>query len=224
MDCSPPGSSVQWDSPGKNTGVGCHSLLQRIFLTQGSSLGLLYYRWIPYCLSHQGSPKNIFVVVQSLSCVRLFLTPWAAARQLTCPSPSPRVCSNSCRLSWWCHQTILSSIVPFSFCLQSFPALGSFPMNHLFASGGQSIGAPASVLPMNIQGWRFPLGLIGLISLLSKGFSRIFSAPQFESINSSALSTIIWKTIALAIWTFLGKLFSLFFNTLCKFANYSNYN
>ena len=77
--------------------------------------------------------------------------------RLPCPSPTPGACSNSCPLSRWCHPTISSSFVPFS-CPQSFPASGSFPMSRLFASGGQSIGVSASVLPMNIQGW-FPLGL-----------------------------------------------------------------
>ena len=84
--------------------------------------------------------------------------------RLPCPSPTPRACSNSCPLSQWCHPTISSSVVPFSSCLQSFPASGSFPMSQLFSSGGQSIGASAaSVLPMNIQAW-FPLELNGLIS------------------------------------------------------------
>ena len=100
--------------------------------------------------------------------------------RLPCPSLSPGVCSNSCPWSHWCHPTISSSVVPFSSCLQSFPAPGSFPMSQLFTSGGQSIGASASasVLPVNIQGW-FPLGLIGLISLQSKGLSRVcyFSEP-----------------------------------------------
>ena len=96
--------------------------------------------------------------------------------RLPCPSLSPGVCSNSCPLSLWCQPTISSSVSPFSFCPQSFPALGSFLVSWLFASGGQSIGAsaPASVLPVNIQGW-FPLELIGLISLQSRGFSRVFS-------------------------------------------------
>ena len=93
---------------------------------------------------------------------------------LPCPSPNPRACSNSCPSSWWCHPTILSSVVPFSSCLQSCPAPGSSPISQFFASGGQSIGASASVLPMNIQGW-FPLALTGLISLKSKGLSRAFS-------------------------------------------------
>ena len=114
-------------------------------------------------------------------------TPWTAS--LPCPSPSPGACSNSCPLSQWCYPTISSSVVPFSSRLQSFPALRSFPVSWLFASGGQSIGASASasVLPVNIQDWS-PLGLTGLISLLSKVFSRVFSIPQFKSINSSVLS------------------------------------
>ena len=92
-----------------------------------------------------------------------------------CPSPTPRVYSNSYPLSWWCHPTISSSIVPFTSCLQCFPASGSFQMSQLFTSGGQSIGvsASASVLPMNIQNW-FPLGWTDRISLQSKGLSRVF--------------------------------------------------
>ena len=94
----------------------------------------------------------------------------------SCPSPMPRVYSNSCLLSWWCHTTISTSVNPFSFCLQSFSASGSFQMNQFFALGGQSTGvsALASVLPMHIQDW-FPLGWPGWISLLSKGLLRVFS-------------------------------------------------
>ena len=97
--------------------------------------------------------------------------------RLPCPSLTPRGCSNSCPLSWWCHPTISSSVSPFSSCLQSFPESGSFLMSQFFASGGQIIGASASasVLPVNIQGW-FPVGLTGLISLLSKGLSRVVSS------------------------------------------------
>ena len=93
-----------------------------------------------------------------------------------CPSPTPRVYSNSCPWSRWCHPTISSSVVPFSSCLQSFPASGSFPMSQLFASGGQSTGVSASgsVLPMNTQDWS-PSGWTGWISLQSKGLSRVFS-------------------------------------------------
>ena len=93
-----------------------------------------------------------------------------------CPSPTPGVYSNSCPLSQWCHSAISSSIIPFSSCLQSFPASGSFPMSWFFTSGGQSIGvsAWASVLLMNIQDW-FPLAWTGWISLQSKGLWRVFS-------------------------------------------------
>ena len=96
--------------------------------------------------------------------------------RLPCLSPSPGVCSNSCPSSRWCHPTISSSVIPLSSCLQSFLASGSFPMSQFFTSGGQSIGTStsASVLPMNIQDW-FSLGLTVLISLQSKGLSRVFS-------------------------------------------------
>ena len=98
------------------------------------------------------------------------------------PTLSLGVCSNSCPLSQWCYLTISSSVTPFSFCLLSFPASGSFPVSQLFMSGGQSTGtsASASALPTNSQGW-LPLGLNGLISLLSKALSRVFS------------STTVWK-------------------------------
>ena len=104
---------------------------------------------------------------------------WASGLQharLPCPSPTPRACSNSCSLSQWCHPTISSSVVPFSSCLQSFLASGSFLMSQLFTSGDQSTGASvsASVLPMNSQDL-FSLGLTGWISLQSKGLSRVFS-------------------------------------------------
>ena len=113
---------------------------------------------------------DAFVVVQSLSRVRFSATPWTAAHQASCPSPSARACTDSRPSSWWCHPAISSSVVPFSSCPQSFPASGSFQMRQLFASGGQSIGASASasVLPMTIRGW-FPLGLTGLISFLKEG-------------------------------------------------------
>ena len=131
---------------------------------------------------------NTFVA-QSLSHVRLFVTPWTAACQAFCPSPSPGACSNSCPLSWWCRPTISSSVVFFFSCFLSFPASGSFPMSR-FTSGGQSIGisASASVLPMNIQGW-FPLGLTGLISLVPWDSWDIFPPGYFlfTSVMSDSL-------------------------------------
>ena len=197
MDCNLPGSSVHGKSLGKNTGVGCHSLLQGIFPTQGLNLGLLHCRWILHHLSHQGSPRILEWVAYPfsrgssqprnqtrVSCIagRFFTISaifWPRGLQHTrplCPSSSLTACSNSCPLSWWCHPTISSPIAPFSSCLQSFPASGSFLMSQLFTSGGQSIGvsASASVLPMNIQGW-FPLGWTSLITLQSKGLSWVFS-------------------------------------------------
>ena len=118
------------------------------------------------------------VIVHLLSRVQLHGLQHA---RLPCPSLPPGACSNSCPLSQWFYPTISSSVIPF-FCLQSFPVLGSFPVTQLLAGGGQSIGASASAsgLTMNIQAW-FPLGLTGLISLLSKGLSRVF------------FSTTVWK-------------------------------
>ena len=118
------------------------------------------------------------------------LQPHGVHTRLPCP---PGVCLNSCPLSGWSHPTISSSVASFSSYPQSFPALGSFPMSWLFASSGQSIGASASVFPMNIQGW-FPLGLTSLISLQSKGLLSS-PTPQFKSINSSVLSLSYGPTL-----------------------------
>ena len=114
--------------------------------------------------------------------------------KLPCPSPSPRASSNSCPLSRWCHPTIPSSVVPFFSCPQSFPASGSFLMSGLFMSGGQSTGASASVLPMNIQDW-FHLGCVGLISLQFKGLSRAFFNTTVKSRNSSTFSLFYGPTL-----------------------------
>ena len=116
--------------------------------------------------------------------------------RLSCSSPTPGDCSNSCPSSHWCIPTISSSVVPFSSRLQSFPATGSFPLSQSFASGGQSTGtsASASVLSMNIQGW-FPLGLTGLISLQSKRLSESSPTPQLESINSLVFSLLYGPTL-----------------------------
>ena len=115
------------------------------------------------------------LVVQLLSCIWHFTTPWLRHTRLPCPPLSSRVCSNSCPLSQWCYLTISSSVSPFFSCPQPFAKSGSFPTSCLFASRGHSIEASASVLPVNIQGW-IPLGLTGLTSLQSKGLSRAFSS------------------------------------------------
>ena len=125
--------------------------------------------------------RQRFNSVQWLSCVRLFVTPWTAARQTPCPSPTPRVYSNSCPSRQWCHPAISSSVIPFSSCPQSLPASGSFPMSQHFAWGSQSTGVSVSapVLLMNTQIWS-PLGWTGWISFQSKGLSRVFSNTTFQ--------------------------------------------
>ena len=140
-----------------------------------------------------------------------------------CPSSTPGVHPNPnpCPLSQWCHPTISSFVIPFSACLQSFPASGSFQMSQLFASGGQSIGVSAStsVLPMNTQDW-FPLGWTGWISLQSKGLFKsllqhhsskesVLQRPAFFLVQLSHPYMTTGKTIALTRWTFVGKVMSL---------------
>ena len=150
--------------------------------------------------------------------------------RLPCPLESPGVCANSCPLSQWCYPAILSSAsTPFSSCLQSFPASGSFPVSQLFTSGGQSFGVSASesVLPVNIQEW-FPLGWTGLIFLQSKGILKsllqhhnlrasFFQHSAFFMVQLSHLYTTTEKTIALPRRTFVGKVMSLLFNMLSRF-------
>ena len=138
-----------------------------------------------------------------------------------CPSPTPGVYSNSCPLSRWCHPSISSSVIPFSSCLQSFSASGSFQMSRFFASGGQSIGvsASASVLPMNIQNW-FPLRWTDWIFAAQRTRKNLLQ-------HHSSKASILWhsallmvqlshpfiitgKTIALTRWTFVSNVMSLF--------------
>ena len=119
--------------------------------------------------------------------------------RLPCPSLSPGVCSNSSPLSWWCHPTISSSVTPFSFYPQSFSASASFPMHWLFTLGGQCIGASASVLLINIQCW-FPLGLIGLISLQSKGLSRVFSNTTVQKHQFFCAQPSLWSNSHICTW------------------------
>ena len=172
--------------------------------------------------------KLSVIVTQLLSYVQLWPHGLQHAR-LPCPSPSPRVCSNSCPLSLWCHPVISSSVTPFFSCPQSFPASGSFPVSHLFTSDGQSMGASASAsaLPRNIQGW-FPLGLTGLISLLSKWLLRVFSSTTIQKYQFFDTQPFLWsnshihtwlleKKIALTIEIFVSKVMSLLYNILSRF-------
>ena len=189
----PHGLYSPWNSPGQNTRVGSLSLLQGIFPTQGLNPALLHCRQILYQLSYQGSPCSV-----TKSCPTL-------CSPMDCSMPG---CPVLHYLQSLLKLMSIRSVMPsnhlsfsalFSICLQYSRASGSFTMSWFFASGGQSIGAsaPASVLPMNIQDW-FPLGLTGWISLQSKGLLRVSLAPQFESINSSALSFLYsWTLISL---------------------------
>ena len=148
--------------------------------------------------------------------------------RLLCLSLSPGVCSNLHPLSQWCYLNILSSATPSSFCSQSFPASGSFPMSQLFTSSGQGIGASASVLPMNIHGW-FPLGLTGLISSQCKRLWRVFQYHNLKKKTSilhcsaffmdqiSHLHMTTGKTIALTRQIFGSTVVSLLFNSLSGF-------
>ena len=164
----------------------------------------------------------------SCSVVSNSLQPYGLYARFPCSSPSPRVCSNSCPLSQWCHPIISSSVDPFSSHLQSFP--GSFLVNWLFASGFQSIGASASVLPTNIHGW-FHLGLTGLIFLLSRDSQESSLEPRFKSINSSMLSLLYgpvltyihsyWKHYSFYYTDLCGNVMSLFLNIISRFVNCS---
>ena len=128
--------------------------------------------------------------------------------RLSCPSPFPGVCSNSCPLSQWCHPTISSSVTPFSSCFPSFPAPGSFPVSQFFTLGDQSIGvsASASVLPMNIQDW-FPLGLTGLISLQSKLLSRVFSNTTVPKHQFFSAQLSLWSNSHIHTWLLESRSF-----------------
>ena len=142
--------------------------------------------------------------------------------RLPYPSPSPRACSNSCPLSYWCHPVKASSAIPFSSCPQSFPASGSFPMSQFFISGGQSIRASAlvSVLPMNNQDW-FLLGLIGLMSLLSKGLSRVFSRTKVQRHQFGAQPSL-WSKSHIHTWLLENHSFD--YMDLCWQCNVSIFN
>ena len=142
------------------------------------------------------------LTLQSLRRVRLFVTSWTAARQASLSPPTPRVYSNSCPLSRWCHPTISSSVIPFASWLQSFPVSESFLMSQVFESGGQSTGVSgsASVLSKNIQD-RFPLGLTGLISSLqSKGLSRLFSNTTIQKHQFFSTQLSLWSNSHIHTW------------------------
>ena len=155
-----------------------------------------------YIRIYQTSTYLSILFLFSLSVVSNCLRPHGLQHaRLPCLSLSPRVCSNSCPLNWWCHSTISSSVIPFSSRLQSFPAAGSFPVSQLFTSGGQSIRASAStsVLSMNIQDW-FPLGWTVWISLLSKGLSRVFSSTTVQKHQFFVTQPLLWSNSHIHTW------------------------
>ena len=160
---------------------------------------------------------TLITSVEFSSVTQSCLTLWSHGlrhARLPCPSRTPRACSNSCPLSPWCHATISSSVVPFSSCLQPFPASGCFPVSQFFASGGQSIGvsASASVLPMNTQDWS-PLGSTGWISLQSKGLSRVFSNTTVEKHQFFSAQLSFWSNSHIHTWP-LEKIIALTRQTL----------
>ena len=142
------------------------------------------------------------IVVLLLSCVQLFATPWIAALQaslsLTISHSLPKFMSIELMMP---SNYLICSVAPFFFCFQSFPASGSLPLSQLFTSCGQSIGvsASASVFPMNIQGW-FPLGMTGLISLLSKGLSRVFSSTTVWKYQFFSVQPSLWSNCHIHTW------------------------
>ena len=169
---------------------------------------------------------SFVVVVQSPSHVWSWRPHELQHARLICPPLSPGVCWSSSLLSWWCYVTITSSATLFSFCLQFFPASESFPVYWLFASGGQGIGvsAPASILPMNIQG-RFTFRIDWLDLLVVQGTLKnllqhhnskasVFQCLVFFMVQFSHTFMTARKTIALTIWTFVSKVMSLVFNML----------
>ena len=140
-----------------------------------------------------------FSSIQLLSRVWLFETPWTAARQASPSITNSGSLLELCPLSHWCHPTISTSFVPFSSCLQSFPASGSFPISQFFESGGQSTRPSASVLPMHIQDW-YPLGWTGWISLLSKALSRVFSNTAVQKHQFFGTQLSLWCDSHIHTW------------------------
>ena len=138
---------------------------------------------------------------QSLNLVWIFATPWNAAHQVSLSITNSQSLLKLMSIELWCHPIISSSVIPFSSCLQSFPSSGSFQMSLLFASGGQSIGVSAStsVLPVNIQDW-FLLGWIGLISLQSKGLSRVFTNSKVQMHQFFDAQLSLWSISHIHTW------------------------
>ena len=158
-------------------------------------------RKIKTTLKYHLTPVRILLLFSHSAMSHLLLSQGLQHTRLPCPSPSPGVCSNSCPLSWWYHLTISSSVICFFSCLQSFSASGSFLISQLFISGGQSIGASTStsVLPVNIQTW-FPLRLTDLISLQSKGISKVLSSTTVGKHQFFSIQISLWSNCHIHTW------------------------
>ena len=176
-----------WHSPSKKTGVGCHFLLQCIKV-KSESEATQSCLTLSDCMDCSPPGSSVHGIFQAR------VLEWGAIA-------FSGVCSNSCPLNQWCCPTISSSAASFSSCPQSFPASRSFPMGLLFPSDGQSVGASvsASVLLMNIQG-RFPSGLTGLIFLLSKGLSRVFSNTTVQKHQFFGAQPSLWSNSHICTW------------------------
>ena len=168
-----------------------------ILMLYGNTFSCLFWSFLLHWIQ---SAVLSFVIVQSLSRVWLWAHGLQQAR-LLCLLPSPGYCLNSCPSSQWCHPTNSTSVVPFSSCPQLFPASGSFPNSQFFTSGSQRIGvsASASVLPMKIQDW-FPWKLPSLISLLSKGLSRVFSSITVWKHQFFCVRRCLWSNTHNHTW------------------------
>ena len=192
MDCSPPGSSVQWVPEGNcltSPNLGCLICkMEIIMITIIIRIRIItYIKYVAY-----DRPKTVhffsfsFSFSQFSSVAQLCPTLCNPMQHIRppCPSPTPRVYPNSCPSSWWCHPAISSSVVPFSSCPQSLPASGSFPMSQLFSWGGQSTGvsASASFPPKKSQDWS-PSEWTGWNSMQSKGLSSIFSNTTVQKVD-----------------------------------------
>ena len=183
------GSNCWISSNSKSTELGNSLVVQWLRLCASTGVG-------PGSIPGWGT-KNPQAMLFSHSVMSNSLRPHGLQHALLpCPSPSPRARLNSCPLRHWYYPIISPPAVPFSSCLQSFPASGSFLTCQLFASGGQNIGASASasVIPMNIQGW-FPLGLTDLVSLQSKGLARIFSNTAVQKHQFLSVSLLYGPTL-----------------------------
>ena len=185
--------------------------------TQGERLNQLSTLWqLDFCLPVSRTVRKQLLFGHSIVSNSLQRHGLQNAR-LPCPSPSPRAGSNSCPLRRWCLPTISSSVILFSSCVQSFPASESFPMSQLFTLGSQSIGDSASVstLPMNIQGW-FPLGLTGLISLQSKGLSRVVFITTVQKHQFLGSQSSLWSSSHIHTWLLEKTLLWLYVPLLAK--------